>query len=108
MTFALWDAPLFENSTMSPTLNWDLKLDSVEVIVADPAEWPDKIGPEPGNATLTSNTESAVPPPVTNAYCFTSPKPNVVTVLVVATVAPLALFAFNASPVTNVPLVLYK
>ena len=69
---------LFENSTTSPTFNCVLKLERVAVIVpVAPAPVPDtvdRIGPEPGNATLTSNTESAVPPPELNAYDFTSLK----------------------------------
>ena len=66
------------------------------------------IGPEPGNATLTSNTESAVPPPLVNLYCFTSPNPYVSIALIVPYVAPDVLFFFNTSPDANVPLVLYR
>ena len=78
VTVALCDKLLFENSTTSPTLNWDLKLDKVEVTVAvcpapDP-DWLLKIGPEPGNATLTSNSASAVPLEL-NVYCLMSPNP---------------------------------
>ena len=79
------------------------------IVAVCPTPEPDlllKIGPEPGNATLTSNTASA--DPLVNAYVFTSPNPYALTALIVPYVEPEALFFFNASPDTNVPLVLYK
>ena len=55
---------------------------------------------------MISKTASA--DPLVNAYVFTSPNPNGLTELIVPYVEPDALFFFNASPDTNVPLVLYK
>ena len=79
------------------------------IVAVCPTPEPDlllKIGPEPGNATLTSNT-AAADPPLVNEYVFTSPNPNDLTALIVPYVEPEALFFFNTSPDTNVPLVLY-
>ena len=68
-------------------------------LVPPPA--PDMIGPEPGNATLTSNTASAVPPPVLKPYCFTSPKLYLLILDITPIVVPNAFF--TVSPTINVP-----
>ena len=61
------------------------------IVAVCPTPEPDlllKIGPEPGNATLISNTASALAgvagfPLLTNEYDFTSPNPYALTALTV-------------------------
>ena len=71
------------------------------MIVPLPPLTADIIGPEPGNATLTSNTASAVPPPVLKEYCFTSPKLYLFILDITPIVVPNAFF--TVSPTINVP-----
>ena len=67
------------------------------------------IGPEPGNATLTSNTASAVPVLLENEYDFTSVKLNDFTASALLSSCPIlvplfAAFKSNCSFCTNVPI----